>query len=109
MNKGTIVQFSRTGIIAVDSQEEGLKSLMDKRSISKENNEIKPLIKIRKEVKNTQGRRRRYGRSGHGRTTFLAENCFGRTTFSAEYDSFFLRVIFSAEFLNFSKAMIKLE
>ena len=53
MNKGNIVQFSRTGIIAVDSQEEGLKSLMDKRSISKENNEIKPLIKIRKEVNNT--------------------------------------------------------
>ena len=42
-----------------------------------------------------QGRRRRYGRSGHGRTTFLAENCFGRTTFSAEYDFFyFCRVIF---------------
>ena len=26
-----------------------------------------------------QGRRRRSGRSGHGRTTFLAENGFGRT------------------------------
>ena len=35
----------------------------------------------------TQGRRRRSGRSGHGRTTFLAENGFGRTTifdYSAE-------------------------
>ena len=32
-----------------------------------------------------QGRRRRYGRSGHGRTTFLAENGFGRTTFLADY------------------------
>ena len=34
-----------------------------------------------------QGRRRRSGRSGHGRTTFLAENGFGRTTifdYSAE-------------------------
>ena len=32
-----------------------------------------------------QGRRRRYDRSGHGRTTFLTENGFGRTPFSAEY------------------------
>ena len=39
----------------------------------------------------------RYGWSGHGRTTFLAENCVGRTNFSAEYDLFF---IFSAELLN---------
>ena len=43
-----------------------------------------------------QGRRRRYGRSGHGRTTFLAENGFGRTTFLADYD-FFCRVIFPAD------------
>ena len=32
-----------------------------------------------------QGRRRRYGRSGHGRTTFLAKEGFSRTTSLAEY------------------------
>ena len=45
-----------------------------------------------------QGRRRRYGRSGHGRTTFLAENGFGRTPFSANYIfRFFLPGNFSAD------------
>ena len=48
-------------------------------------------------IKWYQGRRRRYGRSGHGRTTFLAENGFGRTIFLADYDFFFCRVIFSAD------------
>ena len=51
-----------------------------------------------------QGRRQRYGRSGHGRTTFLGENCFGRITFSAEYDLFF---IFSAELSKLFHAVIK--
>ena len=51
-----------------------------------------------------QGRRRRYGRSGRGQTTFLAKNCFGRTTISAEYDFFiFAWSFFSAELLNFLK------
>ena len=45
-----------------------------------------------------QGRRRRYGRSGHGRTTFLAENGFGQTLFSPDYIFFyFLPGNFSAD------------
>ena len=32
-----------------------------------------------------QGRRRQYGRSGHSRTTFLAENGLSPTPFSADY------------------------
>ena len=44
--------------------------------------------------KQVKGRRRWYGRSGHGRTTFLAENCFGRTTISAEYDFFYFCLVF---------------
>ena len=41
-----------------------------------------------------QGRRRRYGRSGHGWTTFLAKNGFGRTIFLADYDFFFAASFF---------------
>ena len=46
-----------------------------------------------------QGRRRRYGRSGHGRTTFLAENEFWPDPFLAHnvFISIFCRVIFSAD------------
>ena len=36
-----------------------------------------------------QGRRRRYGRPGHGRTTFLAENGFGQTPFFGRLYIFF--------------------
>ena len=39
----------------------------------------------------------RYGRSGHGRTTFLAENGFGWTTFLADYDFIFAGLFFSAD------------
>ena len=36
-------------------------------------------------------------RSGHGRTTFLAENGFGQTTFLADYDFVFAGSFFSAD------------
>ena len=59
---------------------------LTKNNISNNYHQIKQLY-ASYEIHN-QGRRRRSGRSGHGRTTFLAENGFGRTKifkYSAEY------------------------